>query len=118
METRKRILHFKNNLWLYDSFKASSAVYYDINGFIYRVNPNSVKNDMVDVYEPKLKSEFISSLKSNTNIWEDTEPPRCFLYVKQQGAGSGKTYGMMQFIDSDPIISNYKYIVFSAKWCF
>jgi len=111
----RRILHFKNNLWLYDSFKASSAVYYDINGFIYRVNPNSVKNDMVDVYEPKLKSEFISSLKANINIWEDTEPPQCFLYVKQQGAGSGKTYGMMQFIDSDPVISNYKYIVFITK---
>lgn len=111
----RRILQFKDNLWLYDSFKESSAVYYDINGFIYRVNPNSVKNDMVDVNEPKLKSEFIESLKANNNIWEDTEPPQCFLYVKQQGAGSGKTYGMMQFIDSDPIISNYKYIIFITK---
>ena len=111
----RRIIHFKNDLWLYDSFKGSDAVYYDINGFIYRVNPNSVKNDMVDVYEPKLKSEFIDSLKANTNIWDDTEPPQCYLYVKQQGAGSGKTYGMMQFVDSDPIISNYKYIVFITK---
>ena len=111
----RRILHFKNNLWLYESFKSSNTVYYDINGFIYRVNPSNVKNDMVDVHEPKLKSEFIESLKNNTNIWDDIEPPQCFLYVKQQGAGSGKTYGMMQFIDSDPIISNYKYIIFITK---
>jgi hypothetical protein len=111
----RRILQFNKNLWLYESFKSASTVYYDINGYIYRVDPNLVKQDQVDVLEPKLKSEFIDSLKENNTIWEDTEPPQCFLYVKQQGAGSGKTYGVMQFIDSDPLISNYKYIIFVTK---
>ena len=111
----RRILHFNKNTWLYENFKYTNTVYYDINGFIYKVDPNLVKQDQVDVLEPKLKSEFILSLKNNNTIWEDTEPPQCFLYVKQQGAGSGKTYGTMQFINSDPLISNYKYIIFITK---
>jgi len=111
----RRILQFNKNTWLYENFKLAKTVYYDINGFIYKIDPNSVKQDQVDVLEPKLKSEFIHSLKNNNSIWEDSEPPQCFLYVKQQGAGSGKTYGIMQFIDSDPLVSNYKYIIFITK---
>lgn len=111
----RRILQFNKNQWLYENFKYTNTVYYDINEFIYKVDPNLVKQDQVDVLEPKLKSEFILSLKENNTIWEDTEPPQCFLYVKQQGAGSGKTFGIMQFIDSDPLVSNYKYIIFITK---
>lgn len=109
------ILHFTSNHWLYKSFLDCEYVFYDINGFIYRVMPNLVKSYQVDVSEPKLKCEFIDALKSNTNLWENEDPPQCFLYLKQKGAGSGKTYGMMQMLNSDPDIINYKFIAFITK---
>lgn len=111
----RRILHFNTNTWLYENFKVCDTVYYDINGFIYKVNPSLVKQGQIDVLEPKLKSEFIEALKANNDIWDEPDPPQCYLHVKQQGAGSGKTYGMMQLINSDPEISNYKYIAFLTK---
>lgn len=111
----RRILHFNTNTWLYENFKPCAYVYYDINGLIYRVNPGLVKQGQIDVLEPKLKSEFIQALKTNIDIWDDSDPPQCYLHVKQQGAGSGKTHGMMQLINSDPEISNYKYIAFLTK---
>ena len=109
------ILEFTSNHWLYKSFLDCEYVYYDINGFIYRVTPNLVKSYQVDVSEPKLKSEFINALKTNTNLWENEDPPQCFLYLKQKGAGSGKTYGMMQMLNSDPEIVNNKIIAFITK---
>ena len=109
------ILEFTSNYWLYKSFLDCDFVYYDINGFIYKVKPANIKSYQIDVYEPKLKCEFIEALKTNTDLWDNYEPPQCFLYVKQQGAGSGKTYGMMQMLNSDPDIVNYKFIAFITK---
>ena len=111
---KRLILEFKNNHWLYENFVSCDYVYYDINGFIYKVNPSLIKLGQVDVLEPKIKSEFIESLKKNDTLWNN-EPPQCFLHIKQQGAGSGKTYGMMQLINTDTEICNYKYIVFLTK---
>ena len=109
------ILQFTNNYWLFNSFLDCDFVYYDINGFIFKVKPNLIKSYQVDVTEPKLKSEFIEALKNNSDIWGKEELPQCFLYIKQQGAGSGKTYGMMQMLNSDSDIINYKYITFITK---
>jgi hypothetical protein len=111
----RRILQFTSNYWLFQSFLECDTVYYDIDGFIYQVQPKLVKSYQVDVSEPKPKSEFIDALKKNINLWENEAPPQCFLYFKQQGAGSGKTYGMMQMINSDPEIANYKFIVLITK---
>jgi hypothetical protein len=111
----RRVLHFTSNYWLFQSFLEYDTIYYDIDGFIYQVNPKLVKSYQTDVLEPKLKLEFIDALKQNINLWEDDEPPQCFLYLKQQGAGSGKTYGMMQMLNSNQEIANYKYIVLLTK---
>ena len=109
------ILEFTSNPWLYESFLSCETVYYDIDDFIYKVNPSLIKANQIDVSEPIPKQEFIEALKLNKDLWEGEEPPQCFLYLKQQGAGSGKTYGMMQFINSDPEISNFRFITFITK---
>ena len=114
-QDKRLILEFSTNYWLFQSFLGCNNIYYDIEGFIYQINPNNVKSYQVDVSEPKLKSEFIDSLKNNTNLWVEDEPPQCFLHVKQQGAGSGKTFGMMQLLNSDPEITHYKYIALITK---
>ena len=112
---QRRVLELKPTDWRYVSFLNCDYVYYDVDGFIYRVDPNLIKSGQVDVNEPKLKDEFIESLKTNTNIWEANEPKQCYLYFKQQGAGSGKTYGMMQMLNSHPEITHYKYIALVTK---
>ena len=109
------VLEFASNRWLYENFLECNDVYYDINGFIYKVNPKLIRSHQIDVQEPVMKSEFIESLKTNTELWGNEEPPQCYLHLKQQGAGSGKTYGMMQLLNCDPEIANYRYITFITK---
>jgi hypothetical protein len=108
------ILEFSKNTWLYENFRGCEYVYYDINGLIFRVNPSIIKHAQIDVLEPKTKAEFIEALKANNTLW-NVDPPQCYLHLKQQGAGSGKTYGMMQLINRDPETCHYKYIVFLTK---
>lgn len=110
------ILHFTDKLWLYESFvHPCEAVYYDIGGLIYKVNPKMIRSHQVDVQIPKSKIDFIKCLKSNTDPWMEDELHQCHLYIKQQGAGSGKTYGMMQLLNSDMEIASYKYIALITK---
>jgi hypothetical protein len=111
----RHVLEFASNLWLYENFLECSDVYYDINGFIYKVNPKLIRSHQVDVQEPLMKSEFIDALKANKDLWVSEEPPQCYLHLKQQGAGSGKTYGMMQLLNSDPEIAHYRYVTFITK---
>jgi competence CoiA-like predicted nuclease len=112
----RSILHFIKNTWLYEHFRISNTiVYYDIGGFIYKVNPNLVRSHQLDVSEPKPKSEFIEALKNNKDLWESDEPPQCFLYLKQQGAGSGKTYGMIQLLNNDIEIAHFRFITLITK---
>jgi hypothetical protein len=112
---KRNILWFKINTWLYENFLGCETVYYDIDGFIYKVNPNNVRSHQVDVSEPKLKSEFIDALKTQNDIWIAEEVPQSYLYIKQQGAGSGKTYGMMQLLNSDLQITWFQWIIFITK---
>lgn len=109
------ILHFTSNYWLYESFLNCPYVYYDINGFIYKVNPNLVRSHQVDVCEAKIKSDFIEELKTQKEFWVSTDALQSYLYVKQKGAGSGKTHGMMQLLNIDPEITNFKCIIFITK---
>ena len=109
------ILEFVSNLWLYNSFIDCKTVYYDIDGFIYMLNPNNVRANQIDVSEPKVKSDFIDALNTQSTLWITSEPPQAYLFVKQQGAGSGKTYGMMQSLNNDPEIANYQWIILITK---
>lgn len=109
------VADFISNTWLYENFMDCDNVFYDINGFIYRLNPNNIKANQIDVNEPKLKSDFIEALKTSAEPWIIEEPPQSFLHVKQQGAGSGKTYGMMMSLNNDVEIAHYKWIILITK---
>lgn len=110
----RRILSFTSMTWLYEHFLSCTTVYYDANGFIYQVNPNNIKSHQVDVHEPQLKSDFIESLKTRPDLFINT-PPQSYLHIKQQGAGSGKTFGIMQLLNVDPVITHYQWILFITK---
>jgi hypothetical protein len=110
------ILEFRANTWLFESFLSCINIYYDIDGFMYNVQPSLIRSYQVDVAAPQSKQLFIDALKKNIDLWESVpEPSQCKLYIRQQGAGSGKTYGLMQLLNNDPEIMYFKNILFITK---
>jgi competence CoiA-like predicted nuclease len=94
-------LEFTSDYWKYESFKSYDNIFIDINSIIYKVNPNKVKSHMIDVENGKTKEEFIESLKKDIDIWKNDEPEQCNLFIKQQGAGNGKTFGIIKMLEDD-----------------
>jgi len=80
-----------------------------------RFNQFGIKSYQIDVKEPKTKMEFIDALKTNTDLWLESEELQCYLYVKQQGAGSGKTFEMIQLLNNNTDFSHYKDIIIITK---
>lgn len=110
------VLEFRANTWIFESFLSCDYVYYDINGFIYKVQPSLIRSYQVDVAKPQCKLLFIDALKKNIDLWESVpEISQCKLFIRQQGAGSGKTYGLMQLLNNDPEITCFKNIIFITK---
>jgi len=100
--------------WKYKSFTEYDSIYIDINKTIYKLNPKNVKSHMIDVELPKEKKLFINALKTGIDLWTNTEPYQCNLYIKQQGAGNGKTFGIVQMLEDDTV-SHYKNFIFVVK---
>jgi hypothetical protein len=103
-----------NHEWKYRSFNQYEYIYIDINSMIYKIFPTHVKSHMTDVECPKTKDEFIKSLNDSINLWSDVIPPQCELFVKQQGAGNGKTYAIIQNL-TQPTFLHYKTVIIVTK---
>ena len=101
LHSKRTYLEFKGAYWKYDRFISYKYIYINIKNKIYRIEPNRVKSHMIDVHEYKLKNDFIISLKNNTTIFSDDNPIQTTLYVKQEGAGNGKTYGSIQLLQDE-----------------
>lgn len=94
-------LEFMSDYWKYENFKSYDSIFVDIHSIIYKLHPNKVKSHMIDVENGKTKEEFIESLKNNMDIWNNEEPEQCNLFIKQQGAGNGKTFGIIKMLEDD-----------------
>ena len=115
LESANRVyLEFVADHWKYDSFTSYEFIFIDINSIIYKINPNKVKSHMIDVENGKTKEEFIESLKNDQDIWNNEEPEQCNLFIKQQGAGNGKTYGIIKMLE-DQDKSHYTNIIYITK---
>jgi hypothetical protein len=116
LNSERCFLYFtgSKNEWKYKAFNQYDYIYIDINSMIYKVFPAHVKSHMTDVEFPKSKGEFIISLKDNTNLWNDNVPPQCELFVKQQGAGNGKTYAIIQNLTQSTFL-HYKTVIIVTK---
>ena len=107
-------LEFNSDHWKYESFMSYEYIYIDINSTIYKVYPNNVKSHMIDVENGKTKEEFIESLKNGTDIWKNDPPMQCNLFIRQQGAGNGKTYGIIEMLEDDDK-ANYINFIYITK---
>ena len=105
-------LEFTSDYWKYESFKSYEYIFIDIDSIVYKINPNKVKSHMIDVENGKTKEEFIESLKKDIDMWKNEEPEQCNLFIKQQGARNGKTFGIIKMLEDDDKIhyTNFIYI--------
>ena len=96
-------LEFISDEWKYNSFLSCLYIFIDLNDMIYKISPSEVKSNMIDVEKPINKLDFIILLNTNDIqlITPINMPYQCTLYIKQQGAGNGKTYGLIQMINSN-----------------
>ena len=116
LEHSNRIYLEFERLWKFESFIEYNIVYIDINEEIYRIFPQKIKSCMIDVQLPVKKKDFIKALKKNEhdNLWSTDETYQSQLYIKQQGAGNGKTYGIIQMLLEDKF-SHYNSFIFVTK---
>lgn len=110
-----------NNNWRIQSFikdnnNDDDTIFVDINEKIYIVSPKLIKNNMINVIKPYDKKDFINLLKTDINKIIEDIPYQFNLYIKQQGAGNGKTYGIIQSIDkNEDFILYTSYIIVSKQ---
>ncbi len=100
--------------WKYKNFECCEYIYLDYNSNIYRIKPDRVRSNMYTVSQCKSKIEFIDSIKSNDNVWND-ELEQCTLYHNQRGAGCGKTYESIQLLQNDPRFFNKETFIYLSK---
>jgi hypothetical protein len=107
------ILDFKED-WKYNSFIDCKFIYIDIKGLIYRINPNDIKSCMIKVTEPLLKPYFIDLLKNNIELWKVPHVHQCKLFIRQSGAGNGKSYQIINMIQKEQF-KQYNKFIFVTK---
>lgn len=113
----KRVyIEFTSELWKYESFLSYDFIYLDINTEIYKIQPKLIKSNMIDVVESITKEHFIDCLLNNKDMFDNNLPLplQCRLFIKQQGAGNGKTWGIIKMLDSDEF-AHYKYFIYVSK---
>lgn len=111
----RKFLTFHSN-WICDSYhKNYNIIYLDIDNLIYKINPNEIKSKMLDVQEPYSHEDFIQMINNNNNnLYTIIPQNQCKLYISQLGAGNGKTYGIIQNLQSKEF-EHYDTILFVTK---
>ena len=108
-------LEFISDPWKYENFIDFDFIFIDINQELYKIYPSYVKNCMIDVEPPFDKQTFIKYVnENNPEIYTVNIPLQCSLYIKQQGAGNGKTFGLIQNIESQDF-ECYKCFIIVSK---
>jgi len=110
---KNNIVEFEKEIWKFDSFVSTPVVYIDIQGILYSFCPTEVKSCCVHVSEGIHKPDFIQKLNDNCNIFHVPRPQNK-LYIKQQGAGNGKTWGIIQML-ARPEFSHYTRFIYVTK---
>lgn len=107
-------LEFIKEEWKYSNFINCQIIYLEIGKKIYKLCPNMVKSNMIDVDIPVKKKVFINNLINGKLDNSLSLPNQCNLYIKQQGAGNGKTFGIIQRLVSKEF-SHYESIIIVTK---
>ena len=113
----------KYSVWKYKKFISHDFIFLDYldpidnTNKMFKINPNHVKTNMIDVVDYHTKSEFIKHLKQNTfnKLYIYDEIPQTTLYFNQRGAGCGKTYESIQLLQNNDTFANIKTFIYLTK---
>lgn len=94
------LMKFITNNWKYKTFIDMEYIYLHHDDNIFRIKPSEVISEMIYVNNYMSVKNFIKSLKSNKIKWQNYDIPQCNLYIKQMGAGCGKTYDSIQLLNN------------------
>lgn len=101
-KTNEIELKFKKELWKSDSYEDCDIIYIEVDNLIYKAYPKYIKNYTINVDEPYTKKQFIKMIENNEDeLFNINVLPQYIMYIKQQGAGNGKTYNIVQMLQSD-----------------
>ena len=109
------MIYFFCDFWKFEHFICHKFIFLHFEDKIYKVNPNEIKSNMIDVIECKTMKEFIKSIKNKINIWSEEEIPQCMLYHNQRGAGCGKTYESIQLMDKNEKFKHKNIFIYLTK---
>ena len=102
-----------DSIWKYQSFIHCDFIYLNKGDILYKVSPSSIKSLTVHVL-PIPKKALIQSIQDQcVETWTD-ESIQTKLYVKQQGAGNGKTWGIIHML-SRPEFSHIRKFIYVTK---
>ena len=105
--------------WKAENFQCHDIVFFDIDGKIYIIEPNNIKSLVVQTSAPYSKDNFIKMLKEDdmrvidklNNKYIDHRPT---VHIKQEGAGNGKTYGIIQLLQNNDY-RHYETFIYLTK---
>ena len=100
-----------DSIWKYDSFLNCPFIYINLGDTVYKVCPSYIKSLTVHV-TPMAKDAWIDSVKSQH--LQDVVPMQHKIYLKQQGAGNGKTWGIIQMLAREEF-QHYKKFIYVTK---
>lgn len=100
-----------DSIWKYDSFLNCDFIYINIAEHLYKVHPSSIKSLTVHA-TPVHKQAWIESVKRQ--CLQDVAPLQHKIYLKQQGAGNGKTWGIIQMLAREEF-QHYKKFIYVTK---
>jgi len=100
-----------DKIWKYDSFLTCQFIYINIGDLLYKVNPSSIKSLTIHV-TPIEKQAWIQAVKQQ--CLQDSVPLQHKIYLKQQGAGNGKTWGIIQMLAREEF-QHYKKFIYVTK---
>ena len=112
IEINKDIMTF-NTIWNYDSFIDCEYVYIDKMEKLYKINMKQVKSCQIRIPPHILKDDFIKNIKQGIETVKENIIQNK-LFIKQQGAGNGKTWGIINIIGREDF-SHYKKFIYVTK---
>ena len=87
--------------WKFDSFNDYEVVYLNKGDKVYPIFPKNIKNNMIEIQSPISCNRFCKRLLKCKQLFDVLQIPQTTIYIKQQGAGNGKTYGIANLLNEN-----------------
>lgn len=97
-------------IWKYESFLNCNFIYIHVQDSVYKIHPSSIKSLTVHAF-PVNKQTWINNV---IQYVDDVPPIQHKIYLKQQGAGNGKTWGIIQMLSREDF-QHYKKFIYVTK---